>query len=185
MIDFITNIDKEILYFIQEFLRSEYLNEIFSFITRLGDWGVIWIIISIILLIPKKTRKVGVLSICSLLLCYVANDLIIKKIVARERPFNQFSELIPLIKKPIGFSFPSGHSASSFASAGILFRYLDKKYGILAIVLAGIIAFSRLYLGVHFPSDVIVGIIMGLLSSYIISKLEKYISLKRKDNMQN
>ena len=69
MIDFITNIDKEILYFIQEFLRSEYLNEIFSFITRLGDWGVIWIIISIILLIPKKTRKVGVLSICSLLLC--------------------------------------------------------------------------------------------------------------------
>ena len=184
MIDFITSIDKEILYFIQEFLRSEFFNRIFCFITSLGNGGFIWIVISIILLISKKTRKVGVLSLCSLLLCYVTNDLIIKKLVARERPFNQFSELIPLIKKPTDFSFPSGHTASSFASAGILFRYLDKKYGILAIVFAGIIAFSRLYVGVHFPSDVIVGIIMGLLSSCIISKLEKSVSLKRKHNIE-
>ena len=183
MIDFIVSIDKEILCFIQEFLRCDFLNKIFSFITSLGNGGFIWIVISIILLIPKKTRKVGVLSICSLLLCYVTNDLIIKKLVARERPFNQFSELIPLIKKPVDFSFPSGHSASSFASAGILFRYLDKKYGI--IVLAALIAFSRLYLGVHFPSDVIAGIIMGLLSSYIISKLEKYISSNRKYKVEN
>ena len=185
MIDFIVSIDKEILYFIQEFLRCDFLNKIFSFITSLGNGGFIWIVISIILLIPKKTRKAGVLSICSLLLCYVTNDLIIKKLVARERPFNKFSELIPLIKKPADFSFPSGHSASSFASAGILFRYLDKKYGILAIVLAALIAFSRLYLGVHFPSDVIAGIIMGLLSSYTISKLEKYIFLKRKYKIEN
>lgn len=183
MIDFITSIDREILYFIQESLRCEFLNKIFSFITSLGNGGFIWITISIILLIPKKTRKAGILSLCSLLLCYVANDLIIKKLVARERPFNQFSELIPLIKKPIDFSFPSGHSASSFASAGILFRYLDKRYGILAIVFAGAIAFSRLYVGVHFPSDVIAGITMGLLSSYIVSRIEKGIFLK-KDNMR-
>lgn len=180
MINFIVNIDKEILYFIQEFLRSEFLNKVFSFITSLGNGGFIWVTTSIILLISKKTRKAGVLSICSLLLCYVTNDLIIKKLVARERPFNQFSDVIPLIKKPVDFSFPSGHSASSFASAGILFRYLDKKYGILAIVFATLIAFSRLYLGVHFPSDVIAGVIIGLINSYIISKMEKIYIFKEK-----
>ena len=75
MIDFITNIDKEILYFIQEFLRYNFLNGIFSFITKLGNGGFIWILITIILLIPKKTRKVGILSLCSLLLCHVVNNL--------------------------------------------------------------------------------------------------------------
>ena len=130
MIDFITNIDKEILYFIQEFLRYNFLNGIFSFITKLGNGGFIWILITIILLIPKRTRKVGILSLCSLLLCHVVNNLMIKNLVMRERPFNQFSELIPLVKKPTDFSFPSGHTAISFAVSGILVRYLDKKYGI-------------------------------------------------------
>lgn len=180
MIDFITNIDKEILYFIQEFLRYNFLNGIFSFITKLGNGGFIWILITIILLIPKKTRKVGILSLCSLLLCHVVNNLMIKNLVMRERPFNQFSELIPLVKKPTDFSFPSGHTAISFAVSGILVRYLDKKYGITAIVFAVLIAFSRLYVGVHFLSDVIVGMIIGLLSSFIVSKVDKHICSKNK-----
>ena len=98
----------------------------------------------------------------------------------RERPFNQFSELIPLVKKPTDFSFPSGHTAISFAVSGILVRYLDKKYGITAIVFAVLIAFSRLYVGVHFLSDVIVGMIIGLLSSFIVSKVDKHLCSKNK-----
>ena len=184
MIDFITNIDKEILYFIQEFLRYNFLNGIFSFITKLGNGGFIWILITIILLIPKKTRKVGILSLCSLLLCHVVNNLMIKNLVMRERPFNQFSELIPLVKKPTDFSFPSGHTAISFAVSGILVRYLDKKYGMTAIVFAVLIAFSRLYVGVHFPSDVLAGVVTGILSSYVGQFLFEKISEKIKTDKQ-
>lgn len=173
MIEFITNIDKDILLFIQEFIRCDFLNKIMIFLTTLGNSGFIWIALGVILIAFKKSRKIGVLVLCTLILEFTINDLILKNLVERVRPFNQFSDIIPLVKKPTSFSFPSGHTASSFAAAGILFLYTKKKYGIPALILAILIGFSRLYVGVHFPTDVFVGCLVGCLSSYVVYKVDK------------
>lgn len=85
----------------------------------------------------------------------------LKNLIRRVRPYEVISGLTALIEKQHDFSFPSGHTASSFAVAIILYQELPKKYGCIAIVLAILIAFSRLYLGVHYPSDVIAGAISG------------------------
>ena len=83
------------------------------------------------------------------------------------RPYNAMATLIPIIRKPSEFSFPSGHAGSSFASAFVLYRKLPKKYGIWAIILAALISFSRLYVGVHYPTDVLAGILVGMGCSYL------------------
>lgn len=173
MVEFITNIDKSILIFIQEFIKFEFLDKIMIFITTLGNSGFIWISLGIILVSFKNTRKIGILVLCALIIGFSINDLILKNVFERVRPFNQFNDIVPLVKKPISFSFPSGHTASSFAAAGILFLYTDKKYGITALILAILIGFSRLYVGVHFPSDVFVGCTIGILSSYVVYRVDK------------
>ncbi len=180
MIEFITSIDKSILLFIQEFIRCNFLNKIMTFITTLGNGGFIWIALGVILISFKKSRKIGILVLCALILEFTVNDLILKNLVERVRPFNQFSDIIPLVKKPISFSFPSGHTASSFAAAGIIFLYTKKKYGIPALILATLIGFSRVYLGVHFPSDVIIGCLVGIISSYVVYKVDKKCEINRK-----
>lgn len=88
-----------------------------------------------------------------------------QNIVARPRPFAEIEALIPLIAKPTDFSFPSGHTTASFAVALVMLRMLPKKIGIPAVVLAALVAFSRLYLGVHYPTDVLTGFVVALVGS--------------------
>ena len=106
----------------------------------------------------------------SLAVCFIINNEILKNVIARPRPFTQLSGLNVLIPKPSDFSFPSGHTASSFAAAGAFFYYNNKKWGIFALILASFIGFSRLYLGVHYPSDVLFGALLGMLISFTVSK---------------
>lgn len=167
MIEVFMNIDGGILIWIQEHLRTLFLTPFFVFITTLGDKGLIWILLSLGLLLSKKTRKIGIISLLALICSLLLNNLFLKNLVGRERPFNSLEAILPLIGKPTDLSFPSGHTASSFASAWVFLRHLPKKYGIPAIILASLIAFSRLYLGVHYPSDVLVGIISGIFVSFI------------------
>jgi len=164
----IQNIDMGILQFINNNLQNPILDKLMPSVTSLGDGGMIWILISIILMLSKKYRRVGVLSILALILSTVTGELILKNLIQRPRPFYEFPNIQLLIDKPGSYSFPSGHTASSFAVAGVI-GVLIKKYRISIMILAGIMAFSRLYLFVHYPTDILGGIILGLTCSYIVT----------------
>ena len=161
----IQNADISILLYIQEHIRKEWMNGFWRTITFLGDGGWFWILLAVVLLIMKKTRKAGMAAAIALVIGALITNVCLKNMVARVRPYDTYSALIPIVTKPIDWSFPSGHTCASFASAVVYFRLLPKKYGIPALVLACMIAFSRLYLGVHYPTDVLAGFLIGLLAS--------------------
>ena len=171
MLETLLNLDGGFLLFLQESVRNPILDNIMIFITSLGNGGMIWIAATIALLIPKKTRKAGVVSAVALLGSLIINNNIVKNIVQRPRPFVTFTDLQIIIPTPSEFSFPSGHTSSSFAAAAVFYRHLPKKLGIPSVILAGLIGFSRLYVGVHYPTDVIAGVIMGILLSYLAEYL--------------
>ena len=167
---FIENIDNQVILNLYNFMENhQFLKNLFIFITTLGNSGIIWIIFAIFLYFNKSTKKNGVIMICSLLIGFIIGNLILKNLIARDRPFIQLS-LIPLISAPSGFSFPSGHSLSSFIGATSIFMF-NKKYGILAYILAFLIAVSRILLAVHYPTDIIAGAILGIFISYFSYKI--------------
>lgn len=159
-----------ILLMIQEHVRNGILTPFFLFITTLGDAGFIWIVSALISLCFKKTRKTGIAVIIALCLSLLINNLILKNLIVRIRPYEVIEGLQILIPKQSDFSFPSGHTGSSFAAAIVFYRCMGKKYGIAAIILAVLIAFSRLYIGVHYPTDVLAGMITGIAIGYFVSK---------------
>lgn len=182
----ITHIDFSILNAIQ-CIRCGFLDTVMPVITYLGSGGIVWILTALILLLFKKSRKTGVTLLLSLLLGLLLSTILLKGIVGRERPFNTAGALINentlLIGVPSGrFSFPSGHSVSSFSAAAVLLAY-DRKVGVPALILATLIAFSRLYLYVHFPSDVIagaiIGVIIAVLSIFIVNHFEEKINERK------
>lgn len=175
----ITQIDLQILDFLQT-IRTGFLDSIFVFITRLGDEGIIWILLTLGLLCFKKTRGYGIAMAIALISGTIIGNICLKNIIARPRPFVINPEMLPnlIINPPSSFSFPSGHTLSSFESAVALFM-CNKKAGIPAIILATLIGFSRNYLYVHYPTDVIAGAILGIaigIGAYFIYK--KYIKGK-------
>lgn len=170
------NIDGNILLFIQDVIRHPALTPFFVGITKLGNAGMIWIVFSILLLFQKKTRKIGMMGICALLLSLLVNNLLLKNLVGRVRPYEVIPGLVPLIPRPKEYSFPSGHSASSFAAASVFYRTMPKKFGIPIVILAFLISVSRLYVGVHYPSDVLVGIVSGIVLSYVAEAIVRRVT---------
>ena len=163
----VQNLDGEILLQIQQHLRTDMLTPLMKFVTFLGNGGWFWILCAVVLLAIPKTRKTGYAAVLSLIFGVIVTNLLLKNIVARPRPFAEIEALIPLIAKPTGFSFPSGHTTASFAVALVMLRMLPKKIGIPAVVLAALVAFSRLYLGVHYPTDVLAGFVVALMGSTV------------------
>lgn len=176
--NFILNIDNSILQFIQNNIRNNVLDIIMPKITSLGNAGVIWIIICAVMILKRKYRKYGIMMAIALVYCAIVGNLTLKPIVARIRPFDA-NPLIDglLINAPKDFSFPSGHTMVSFSCACIILLYMNRKIGVAALILSSAIAFSRLYLYVHYPSDVLMGMIIGIFLSYIAIKT--YIFLEK------
>ena len=152
-------------------MGNRFFDDYFATFTKFGNAGIIWILICSILLIYKPTRKLGFLALVALLFEFTLNDLILKPIFARPRPFMTF-EIYPIIKQPSGFSFPSGHAASSLAVATMLLIHKQPGRHFI-MVLALLMAFSRVYLMVHYPFDVLMGILVGVLSAFIVYKVSK------------
>lgn len=162
-------------------IHNPILDKIMIAITHLGDAGLFWIAISIALLFFKKYRKIGVVSLGALVLSLIFTNGIIKNMFDRVRPF-MYDEAIRqrlLIKEPFDSSFPSGHSSASMAAAVSIFIY-NKKMGIPAIIVALLIAFSRLYLFVHFPTDVLTGLVLGILYAVGSAAVVKFLNDKYK-----
>lgn len=158
-------------------IHTPLLDKILAFITSLGNAGIVWIVLAVVLLILPKTRKTGIIVAAALLMDLILCNLILKNLVARVRPYDVNTAIAILIKKPLDFSFPSGHTAASFAAMTALFLAKMKKAWIAALVLAVLIAFSRLYFYVHYPTDVlggaIVGILSGIIGYAIVEKIDK------------
>lgn len=154
-------IDWMILDKIQSMLSSGFMDWLMPKITVLGNAGIVWIIIGLAMVISKKYRKTGIMVLAGLLLGLIIGNGIIKNLVARQRPCWINSDFHLLIPNPKDYSFPSGHTQASVIAATVI-TMRHKQWGWVVIPLAVIIAFSRLYLYVHFPSDVLGGAIIGL-----------------------
>ena len=178
--------DLPILDWIQSTMQCAFLDKVMPLITVLGDGGAFWIACAVLMMLLKKYRKAGFSASLALIFGLLICNMILKPWVARIRPYDfqeQMGVIINLlIEKEHSLSFPSGHTIASFeAATAILLRH--KKLGIAAMVLAILIAFSRMYLYVHYPTDVIASVFLGIglafLGSWIVNKVSAAIAAKK------
>lgn len=165
--ELITPADTAILDFIQQYIKCGFLDVIMAFFSFIGESGAIWFAAAIVMLFPRRTRSMGIMVICAIALGFIVGELSIKNIVCRPRPFVANPDIVLNIAPPSGYSCPSGHSCSSLAAATVML-IKDKRFGIPALCVALLIVFSRLYNYVHYPSDVLLGMMLGIVSALII-----------------
>lgn len=167
----IINSDSAILLWIQEHLRAAWTTPAVTFITHLGDHGLFWIAVTLALLAFRRTRRIGLVCAVSMLIGLTVTNLALKNWVARPRPYDVIENLECLVGIQKDPSFPSGHTTNSLACACVIFRMAPRKYGAPALALAVLIALSRLYVGVHYPTDIIGGAVIGVGGALIALRL--------------
>lgn len=176
----IQELDFMVLNYIREHLRNGFLDNIMPMITMLGNMGIFWVAVALVISAKAKYRRCSITMLAGMVIGVIIGNLIIKNIIQRDRPcwINEIEDM--LIANPQDFSFPSGHTMSSFIAAAILFHY-DKRLGIPSFGIAVLIAFSRLYLYVHFPSDIVGGALLGIvIAGMTVSAMEKCVFDRRK-----
>ena len=175
------------LLYIQEHIRTDFMNPFMTALTHTGDYGIFLIALAVLLLIIPKTRRIGLIAGISIAIEALLTNVFIKNAVARTRPYEAIDGLVNLIEKQKDYSFPSGHSGAAFAVMGailviaILGLPVAERSGkitrskmstaykivaVIAIIYATALAFSRLYVGVHYPTDVLGGILLGIATSF-------------------
>lgn len=155
------NLDWSILHGLRALTACPLLDFWMPKITALGNSGIVWVLAAVALLCSKKYRKYGLMLLAGLVVAMLAGNLALKNLFARPRPC-WLDESVPLlIDRPRDYSFPSGHTMAAAIGATIL-TAADRRFGWAAIPLAVLIAFSRMYLYVHFPSDILGGAVLGV-----------------------
>ena len=180
--------DLPILDWIAANLWCPVLDVAMPIITLLGDAGIFWIAVSVLFMISKKYRKTGIGMMLALLMGLLVCNIWLKPTVARMRPYDfqmqYFLKEIPLLAGAMhDFSFPSGHTIASFEAAVVIILN-NKKLGIAAMILACLIAFSRLYLYVHYPTDVIFSVILGTAFAFLGNFLAQKIMNKLPEKLK-
>ena len=184
--DSFLNFDLSVFQWIQS-IQNEFFDALMVGITTLGNGGAVFIALGLVLLFTKKHRKAGLAVIVALLVMLLCNDLFLKEFFARPRPFNLFETdpekyafwtkgyIYPeLISKPTSFSFPSGHTASAFAAA-IALLWHNRKLGIPITIFSALMGFSRIYVEVHYCTDVIAGVVSGVICAFVAVVIVKYL----------
>lgn len=179
ILEWIQNMEGQILFFIQQYIRQDIYSWFWKAVTFLGDGGWFWIVLGVALLFSKKTRKSGYTALLALIIGALVTNLLLKNAVARVRPYDAVEGLVPLVKKLKDYSFPSGHTCASFACAFVYYKLYPDIKGKMAMALAVLIALSRLYVGVHYPTDVLGGAVVGLLSAVLALKVAAYMEKKK------
>ena len=186
MINFILSLDASILLWIQENLRADWLTPFILFYTKLGGLGRIWIATSLIFLCFKKTRWAGVAGITALIFSLAVNNVCLKRMIARIRPYEVIEGLQLIGNRATDFSFPSGHTGSSFAAATAFFWTFRKgKARWIFIFCAALMAYTRLYIGIHYPTDIIGGLITGILCGYAAYRIIDWVRIKWESKVQS
>lgn len=180
MVEIITNLDWAVLHWIRDTLNCPALDYVMPKITSLGDKGIVWILTAFLLLCIKKYRRYGITLVIGLAAGVLFGNVFLKNLFERSRPNWIEHTITLLIANPTDFSFPSGHTLSSAIAATIL-TMSNRKFGYIAIPLACLIAFSRLYLFVHFPSDVLGAALIGSLIGAMVFIAVKRMSPKYKE----
>lgn len=158
----------QILYWFQG-IHSEALDLFMEGITHLGDRGWFFIVLGAVLFAVPRTRRAGLAVLLSLLGGFLLGNLLLKNIVMRERPCWIDAAVPLLIESPHDFSFPSGHTLASFEAAVSIFLY-NRRWGTAFLALAALIGLSRMYLFVHFPTDVLSGAALGAFIAWYVHK---------------
>ena len=166
MLEAIQFLDESVLLWIRETVRQGWLSPLVECYTTLGNGGLLWIILSLALLCWKPTRKAGTVSLLALLLGFLCTNVVIKPMIHRPRPYTVVEGLIPLLTSGDPNSFPSGHTCAAFAAGLSWAGKLPAKWARgVSVVLAVCMGLSRLYVGVHYPSDVLAGAVIGSLAA--------------------
>lgn len=171
------NTELQILYAFQH-IHNALLDPVMVFVTNLGTVGWFWIALSVVLLCFPKTRKTAWTSALALTFSLIVVNFVLKNAVARPRPCWIDTNVAMLVPVPKDFSFPSGHSSAGFASAVSIFQY-HRRWGIAALVLASLIAVSRMYLFCHWPTDVLAGVLLGIGEAVLAGFIVRFIYRKR------
>lgn len=175
--------DLPILDWIQAHLQCGFLDAVMPIITLFGEGGVFWIACAVILLCIPKTRKIGLGMGIALLLGLLVCNVTLKPLVRRPRPYDLQEEMGVvinlLVSKQHDFSFPSGHTIASFEAATVLLIN-DKRLGIPAMILAVLVSLSRLYLYLHYPTDVLFSVFAGILFAFIGNALAQKVKVSAK-----
>ncbi len=171
MIKTITEIELTLLYSIQTLFKCRLLDSLMPFFSFIGDCGMIWLCVAAALAVTKKYRRAGIVLPVGLLVGVLVGNLLMKNLFARPRPcWLDGTAVEMLVSIPRDFSFPSGHTLSSVIAATVLTN-AERRFALPAIITAALIAFSRLYLFVHFPSDVAASVILGIAIGSAVSAL--------------
>lgn len=163
--------DVRIISYVQTHWHNRFTDFIFPLFSRIGNAGAVWLTIVFCLACRRQTRGFAFMLFFALALAHIVSQ-ILKPIIGRPRPFVTYPGTSLLIHTPGGYSCPSGHSASSFAAATILWIF-NGRLGWAALALALLIAFSRVFLFVHYPSDTLAGSLLGILCAIIVLYLYK------------
>lgn len=198
-----TQFDGELLISLQHALYADWLTPVMKVITSLSECGAIEILLCLVLLICRRTRRLGIICTASLAFTFLCCNLVIKPLVDRPRPWELFDAVNVMMRDPGDASFPSGHTANAMGTAFAVFlasRPRNRSYervpclgwrgagadprivcrwGIFAVIMALLTGLSRLYLGMHFPSDVVFGLVLGMACALIIHIIFKKIEAER------
>lgn len=181
----LTRTEGNILLYIQEHIRTSFATGVFKTASFVGEYGWIFILFVMGLLVFRKTRRIGAYCAVSLILEFLLTNMVFKVLISRDRPYVTFPGIIPLGVTPLGNSFPSGHAGAAFAVAFIFFRKAPRRYGIPVIIVASLIGISRVYLGVHYPTDVLGGVALGFATSMVSEMIIGRWEERKKEKMNH